>query len=359
MKLDQQFSLHAYKPIILNYSSNESKLQLDQLKQQHDIEIIDTIELQLGEWIRIQQVGKALTPAFIQEQIQQLLNGKPIETFGNWIYYPWSKRLVHLLPEEAFIDVRTNRNQLKITKAEQAILRTKSIGIIGLSVGQSVAVTLAVERACGTIKLADFDTLELSNLNRLRAGVHQLGLPKVIIAAREVTEIDPYLNIEIYSEGITPENLEAFLGEGHHKIDILVEVCDGLDIKINARKAARAKRIPVLMDTNDRGMVDIERFDQEPVRKLLHGLIDEEINSSNLTPEQRLQLLMKIVSFEHISDRLKQSVPEVGKTLAAFPQLASSVMLGGAVTTDICRKILLNQNAPSGRYYIDFDKLIG
>lgn len=359
MKLDQSSNLHAYKPIILTYSSNQDVLQLEQLIQQQTVELIDTIQQQIGEWIRIQHAGKPITKELLESETERILNGIPMERFGNWVFYPWSNRLVHLLPEDAFIEVRTNRNQLKITKSEQDILRTKTVGIIGLSVGQSVAVTLAVERACGTIKLADFDTLELSNLNRLRAGVHQLGLPKVIIAAREVAEIDPYLGVEIYAEGINNNNLDAFLGDGNSKIDILVEVCDGLDIKINARKAARAKQIPVLMDTNDRGMVDIERFDQEPVRKLLHGLIDEGINSSNLTPEQRLQLLMKIVSFEDISERLKQSVPEVGKTLAAFPQLASSVMLGGAVTTDICRKILLNQNAPSGRYYIDFDKLIG
>ncbi|MCU0442265.1 MAG: ThiF family adenylyltransferase [Bacteroidia bacterium] len=358
MKLDQQFSLHAYKPIILNYSSNEYKLQLDQLKQQHDIEIIDTIEQQLSEWIRIQHVGKAITSDFIQEQTQLLLNGKSIEAFGNWIYYPWSKRLVHLLPEDAFITVRTNRNQLKITKAEQAVLRNKSIGIIGLSVGQSVAVTLAIERTCGTIKLADFDTLELSNLNRLRAGIHQLGLPKVIIAAREVAEIDPYLNIEIYSEGITPDNLDSFLGEGRHKIDILVEVCDRLDIKIQSRIAARDKRIPVLMDTNDRGMIDIERFDLEPNRPLFHGLIDDKLDFAKLETNERLMVLMKLASFEHSSERLKISMSSIGKSILTWPQLASSVSLGAGAACDTIRRILLNQIQTSGRYYIDLETLI-
>jgi hypothetical protein len=49
---------------------------------------------------------------------------------------------------------------------------------------------------------------------------------------------------------------------------------------------------------------------------------------------------------------------EVEQTLNTWPQLASSVQLGGAATTDVCRRILLNQLRVSGRYYIDLDELI-
>ncbi|HPF91885.1 MAG TPA: hypothetical protein PLL57_14590, partial [Flavobacteriales bacterium] len=70
-----------------------------------------------------------------------------------------------------FALVRTDRNRNKITREEQAILSSKKVGVIGLSVGQSVSLTLALERSFGEIRLADHDTLELSNLNRIRSGV--------------------------------------------------------------------------------------------------------------------------------------------------------------------------------------------
>jgi molybdopterin/thiamine biosynthesis adenylyltransferase len=358
MKLDQSSNLHAYKPIILTYSSNEHTLQLEQLIQQETVEIIDTIQQQIGEWIRIQHAGKPITKELLESETERILNGIPIERFGNWVFYPWSNRLVHLLPEDAFIEVRTNRNQLKITKSEQAILQTKTVGIIGLSVGQSVALTVAMERVCGKLYLADFDTLDLSNLNRVRAGVHQLGLLKVIIAAREVAEIDPYLQVEIYNKGISSENLDTFLGDGDSKIDILVEVCDELDIKIKARIAARNKKIPVVMDTNDRGMIDIERFDLEPNRPLFHNLFDESTELSKLETNERIKVLMKLASFEYSSQRLKLSMNEIGKSISTWPQLASSVTLGGGATCDVIRRILLNQFNNSGRFYIDLDALI-
>ncbi|XFE76024.1 ThiF family adenylyltransferase [Algoriphagus halophilus] len=92
--------------------------------------------------------------------------------------------MVHVLAEEEFIKIRTLRNNFKITPSEQDLLSKKKVGIVGLSVGQSIALAMTLERGYGEIRLADFDTLELSNLNRLKAGVTSLGLEKVILAAR-------------------------------------------------------------------------------------------------------------------------------------------------------------------------------
>jgi ThiF family len=207
-------------------------------------------------------------------------------------------------------------------------------------------------RICKEIRLADFDTLELSNLNRIRTGIHNLGLPKVVIAAREISEIDPYINVKIYDEGVNQNNIEDFF-EGDGKLD-------SLEVKIMTRLHARQMQIPVVMDTNDRGMLDVERFDIEIDRPIFHGLIkeDELIDIERKDANERLPLLMKIVSFENCSDRLKYSLTQIGKTITSFPQLASAVVLGGAITTDIVRRILLKQHQSSGRFYIDLEKLI-
>ncbi|WP_314250767.1 ThiF family adenylyltransferase [Streptomyces kutzneri] len=81
---------------------------------------------------------------------------------------------------------------------EQRRLLGRRVGVIGLSVGGSAALTFAMEGIGGSFKLADFDCLSVSNLNRLRAGVHHLGLNKCVLAARQMLEIDPWLDIELY-----------------------------------------------------------------------------------------------------------------------------------------------------------------
>jgi molybdopterin/thiamine biosynthesis adenylyltransferase len=319
----------------------------------------DEVYAQLHELIKMKSPSARIKPEDYPALINDHLAGEDIENYGVWVYYPWSRRLVHMLDREEFIQVRTNRNQYKITNYEQDTLSSKTIGIIGLSVGQSIALTLAMERGFGELRLSDFDTLELSNLNRIRAGVHNLGIPKVVITAREIAEIDPFLKVTCFFDGLTEDNMDSFFCE-NGKLDILVDECDSLDIKIMARYKARELNIPVLMDTSDRGMLDVERFDLEPERPLLHGTIEnvDPTTIKDLSTEDKIPVMLQMLGVENISLRAKASMLEVEQSISTWPQLASSVALGGAVGADVCRRILLDQFHESGRYYIDLDQLV-
>lgn len=353
-----QLTSYKYKPTILN-SENKNDLELlARLRETPQIRIIDTYFDQVKEFIRLSHPSELFSEESLAEKATAYRQQHP--GHSNWVYYSWSNCLVHLLKEDEFIAVRTNRNKNKITLDEQQHLMSKSIGVIGLSVGHAIALALATERICNELRLADFDTLELSNLNRIRTSVYNLGTPKVVIAAREIAEIDPYLHVEIYPEGITEDNMDSFFIHNGRKLDILVEVCDGLEVKINSRLKAKALGIPVVMDTNDRGMLDVERFDLEPDRPILHGLTGDVdlLNIKNLTNEQKVPFVLKIIGEETMSQRLKSSMKEIRRTITTWPQLASSVVLGAALCADVCRRILLNQFHGSGRYYIDIEEQI-
>lgn len=349
-----------YSPIFFRISNKADKNALDDLLSEGKILFVhNNILGQLKELIKCRNVGARLKEDDYQILIEKHLDGLSIDEYGVWIYYPWNGRLVHTLDEQEFIEVRTNRNQYKITLAERDILASKKIGIIGLSVGQSVALTLAMERGFGEIVLADFDYLELSNLNRIRSGIHNLGVNKVILVAREIAEIDPYLKISCFTEGVTEENIDSFFTL-NGKLDMLIEECDGLDMKIIARLKARELGIPVVMDTSDRGMLDVERFDLNLNRPILHGLIEniDLKDIKGISDEDKVPIILQLLGLENISIRGKVSMIEVNQTINTWPQLASSVTLGGALVTDISRRILLSQFSDSGRYYIDFEDLI-
>lgn len=357
---DSKKTKQDYQPIILRLDNPTDKLTFKDLFEDSKIKFVcDEIYGQLEELIKVQNPSANFKQDEYQELINKHLDGKDIQEYGVWVYYRWNQKLVHLLDEEEFIEVRTNRNRNKITREEQNKLRTKKIGIVGLSVGQSIALTMVMERICGELRLADFDTAELSNLNRIRTGVHNLGLNKTIIAAREILEIDPFLNIKIFSDGLNEGNMDDFfLGGG--KLDLFIEVCDGLNVKIKSRFKAREFQIPVVMDTNDRGMLDVERFDLEPARAILHGLADglNPDSIEHLTNEEKIPYILKMVGADTMSARLKASMLEVKKSINTWPQLASSVTLGGGVTTDVSRRILLDQFHDSGRYYVDLEEII-
>ncbi len=350
-----------FRPLFYRLHHLEDKKRLEVLMERNpDIMMFDTIYDQLFELVKIENPAIRLSPEQSDACIQERLGGLTFQEYGVWVYYPWSRRLVHLLDNEEFGKVRTNRNNCKITREEQQLLSTKKVGIIGLSIGHAVAMTLATERSVGELRLADYDLIELSNLNRIQTSTHNLGMNKSVVAARAIAEIDPFIQVRIVRNGISEGNIDDFLTE-NGKLDMLVEVCDGLDIKVLARHRARHFEIPVVMDTSDRGMIDIERFDKEPRRPILHGLLADIDPSSlkNLSTQEKIQIVGKIINTNDISERLKASLHEVGKTISSWPQLGSAVALGGAITTDTCRKILLGIDVESGRYYVDIDRIIG
>jgi molybdopterin/thiamine biosynthesis adenylyltransferase len=348
-----------YKPLIINSSSEKSNSTLQKLQKNPSITIFDEINSQVGDLIKLRNPQHKYNSVEINEAIADFFGSQSPSSFGNWVYYPWRHCLVHLLAEEEFITVRTIRNKYVITEEEQKKLASKKIGIIGLSVGQSVALTLALERGCGELRLADFDTLELSNLNRVRAGVHNLGIKKSVVAAREIAEIDPYLNVVLYNEGVHDDNIHDFFTQGG-KLDLLIEECDSLEVKIRSRIKAKELGIPVLMDTSDRGMIDIERFDLEPERPILHGLLQRFGEESDLVAKnlnKNSEILMALLDFNKLSDGAQQSIVEIGKTITSWPQLASSVILGGGACGYYSRMILLGQEIRSDRYYVDLEKI--
>ena len=271
-------------PVILNPRNRDDQEKIVDLKNNPQIQVINQINSQVGDLIKSRHPAKTFSKEELKAEIENFFEENPKESYGNWVYYPWKYALVHLLPEEEFIRVRTLRNNYKITPQEQKELAEKKVGIVGLSVGQSIALAMALERSCGEMRLADFDHLELSNLNRLKAGVTSLGIEKIVIAAREIAEIDPYLKLTLYRDGITEENIDSFFSD-QGGLDLIIDECDSLDIKILLRKTAQKYQIPLMMDTSDRGMLDIERFDLEPERPIFHGYLGD-INLDTLKKYQ-------------------------------------------------------------------------
>lgn len=273
---------------------------------------------------------------------------------ARWAYYPWRRAAVRILGPTGYRLLRLDRNRNKITDDEQWRLAELHVGIVGLSVGHAVALALALESSVGAIRLADFDVLELSNLNRVPATVFDLGLNKAIAAARRIAEIDPYLQVSVWPNGVTAETVGVFL-EG---LDLVVEECDSLDVKVAVREEARRRRLPVLMETSDRGLIDVERYDLEPERALFHGLLGERDGAelSGLSARDKIPHILRILGAADLSTRMVASLVEVGSTISTWPQLGGDVLLGGASVAAAVRRIGLGRPLPSGRVRIDLDE---
>ncbi len=348
-------------PEFFYLTNSTDKKKLNEIIDKHPfINVCDELLSQLEELVKLKNPKIKYTKEGLTDAALNHIGATPIEDYGVWVYYPWAIRLVHVLDEEEFVYVRTNRNQYKITPEEEEILSTKKIGVIGLSVGKAIALTIAMERICGEIRIADFDVIELSNLNRIQTGVQNFGIKKTVVVAREIAEIDPYLKVTIFSDGLTEENADDFFMKGG-RLDVCIEVCDGLYTKIFSRQKAKSLGIAVVMNSSDRGTTDIERYDLNAELPLLHGLIDHldlKLVKQAKTNEEKVPYLLPMLGVETSTTRLKASMLEIEETITTWPQLASGVILGGGICTDVCRRILLNQLHDSGRYFVDVEEII-
>jgi molybdopterin/thiamine biosynthesis adenylyltransferase/nitroreductase len=348
-----------WRPILFEPSQAE---ELSQLRSGGEVRAVqDALSDQLLGLMearnpRLRELPSRERLPLLEAEVAKHLDGRSMDEHGAWVFYPWSGELVHLLPEEEYLEVRLNRNLNKITAAERARLADFTIGIVGLSVGNAVALTLAQEGVGGHLKLADFDTLELGNMNRIRAGAHQLGLKKTVLAARQIFEINPWMNVSLFHDGVTADNVDEFLG-GDPALDVLVDECDSVEIKYLLRERARDRKLPVVMEASDRGILDIERFDLEPERPLFHGLAPDMDTSreEELTTEEKVYYVMGICGVHNISDRMGASLLDVERSVVTWPQLASDVVLGGASVTIALRHLALGQPLPSGRRILDME----
>jgi nitroreductase len=330
----------SWRPMVLDMESRAEREVLRVLREDTSLQVLDRFPEQKEQLSELRPVPSAS----LMEEGQR------------WVYFPWRRAAVRLLAPRGFATLRLDRNRNKLTHDEQARLRTLRIGVIGLSVGHSIAHCLAMEGVVGELRLADFDTVELSNLNRVPATVLDLGVNKAVVAARRISEIDPYLRVVPFTEGITAENLDEFL-DG---LDLVIEECDSLDVKFLVREHAKARRIPVIMETSDRGVLDVERYDLEPERPIFHGLLPG-VTSAELAAlpiEAKAPFVLRLLGARDVSSRGAASMLEVGRTITAWPQLASDVTLGAATTTAAVRRFGLKGNLPSGRVRFDMDEVL-
>jgi hypothetical protein len=129
-----------------------------------------------------------------------------------------------------------SRNIGWVTHQEQEVLRHKRVAIGGLGgVGGSHLIVLA-RMGIGAFNIADLDDFDLPNFNRqFGASMATWGRNKADVMEKTIRDINPELDIRIFRNGISLDNLDEFL-EG---VDIYV---DSLDIfALNIRRAVFAR----------------------------------------------------------------------------------------------------------------------
>jgi len=106
-------------------------------------------------------------------------------------------------------------------------LKEKTVGIAGCGgLGSNCAVALA-RVGIGRLIIADFDVIELSNLNRQYYFFDQVGQPKALALAQNISRINPSVKVISHNLILNPDNIvQLFAG-----CDVIVEAFDRAEMK--------------------------------------------------------------------------------------------------------------------------------
>lgn len=127
------------------------------------------------------------------------------------------------------------------------ITPSKTVAIAGVGgVGGLTAVMLVRQVKIKCLKLADFDSFDISNLNRQHGARHStIGSEKIKEIAAECRDIDPELKVIEYSSGLNESNIQEFLAD----TDLLVNAVDYTqpNIFVPLTDQARQLQIPTIV----------------------------------------------------------------------------------------------------------------
>lgn len=342
-----------YKPIPFKDYRTAQRL----LKQKQNLIFTDAFDNQIKELFLIKNhdyIGKPKIESFLTNDFKKhkKLNSNKYRFF----YYPWNNHLVKIINKEEYLILKTNRNKNLITEKEQKILRNLRVAVFGMSVGSNIAFILTQTGISNSIIIADFDTLDTTNMNRIISGVHQIGLAKVIIAARKIYEDNPYAKVKIMSKGINDVNLETLLK--NKQIDCIIEEIDDIKMKIKTRILAKKYKVPVIMvtDNGDGIVLHIERYDLG-YNKIFNKDLSywKSFTKKELTKEEIGKIIMVDIvgGINKVDPNMLKSVKRViNKELVSWPQLGSAALLGGVVATYAIKEIIKgNKEKYKVKYY--------
>lgn len=134
------------------------------------------------------------------------------------------------------------RNKGLISDADQELLANTTIAIAGLGGDGGLLAERLVRMGVGKLILADPEVFESANINRqFAANMLTLGQNKAKAVADELKAINPEVKIQVLEEGITAENVAAFVADTTVVIDEIEYTAPHLSVLLHteARKQGR------------------------------------------------------------------------------------------------------------------------
>lgn len=224
------------------------------------------------------------------------------------------------------------RTELLIGKKNLEQLRYSTVVVFGCGGVGSFVVEGLVRAGIGNLVLFDPDIISITNLNRqIMATVQTIGESKVQILKQRALQINPALNIRVYSEFVTEENIDSYL-RTIPAITYLVDSVDIVSSKLAIIQYAHDHKIPLISCMGTGNKIDPTRFEITDIQKTsvcpLAKVIRKELRNRKIPH-------LKVLYSKESPNQISPNSTHTTASISFVPSVAG-LMIAGEVVKDIC-----------------------
>lgn len=124
-------------------------------------------------------------------------------------------------------------------------LSNSSVILFGLGGVGSFTAEALIRAGVGKLSVVDFDTVDITNINRQLIATHQtIGRDKTELVKERALAINPDIKITTYKEKFFMENSDLFFKNKHY--DYVIDAIDTVTSKLDLIEIAKNNSIPVI-----------------------------------------------------------------------------------------------------------------
>jgi len=230
-----------------------------------------------------------------------------------------------------------NRQSLLLGEENTKLLINSSIIIFGLGGVGGYAVETLARTGIGTITLVDYDTIDLTNLNRQIIGLHStIGQEKTALFEKRILDINPKANVIIHNLRVTPENANSLFEDSNY--DYIIDAIDSVSAKLALIEISKEKNIPLISSMGTGNKLDPTLIQVADISKTrvcpLARVIRQELKKRRIKKVKVVFSTETAIKPQNI-DGSRQKSANVG-SISFVPSVAG-LIIAGEVVKDIIK----------------------
>lgn len=223
-----------------------------------------------------------------------------------------------------------NRLEKMLGKEKVEILKEKRVLVLGVGgVGGYVVEALA-RSGIGSLVLVDYDTVDITNINRQIIALHStIGRKKIDVLSERVLDINPNCEVITYDLFYQEDTKDKISFE---KIDYVVDACDTINSKKLIILECLKRSIPFIssmgtgnkLDPSKLYITDIRKTNIDPLARILRKWVKDE----------KIKGKIKVLCSDELPIKISDRTPGS----SAFVPSSAGLLIASEVVLDLISK---------------------